>query len=123
MSNKLDELWELWKERESAIAARDDEVNMVIPKEIQEEIDEVMDSYAQDIAKIDAAIAEAEYEVRGLVVSMGKTLDSDHLMALYNHGKTSWDTKGLDGFAVAHSEINVFKKVGEPYVTIKEKKQ
>lgn len=122
MTNKLDELWQLRQEREALIALRDKKVNALIPKEIQAEIDETMDDFVPEIAKFDAAIAETEFEVRGMVVSDGVSWQSDHLMAQYNHGKTSWDTKGLDGFAVAHPEINVFKKVGDPYVTIKEKK-
>lgn len=122
MTNKLDELWQLKQEREFLISARDGKVQLAIPKEVQDEIDFIMDNYQQDIAKIDAAIAETEFEVRGLVVSEGKTLDSDHLQAQFNKGRETCDMKGLKGYAVANPEVNAFIKVGDPYVTIKEKK-
>jgi hypothetical protein len=42
-------------------------------------------------------------------------------MAMYTKPRVTWDSKGIEGFSVAHPEINVFRKVGEPSVSIKAK--
>ena len=41
-----------------------------------------------------------------------------NLHAVYSKPRTSWDTKGIAGFAVAHPEILAFQKIGNPSVRI-----
>jgi hypothetical protein len=42
------------------------------------------------------------------------------LQVVYSKGQTLWDSKGLEGYAVAHPEINQFKKDGKPSAKIVE---
>ena len=40
-------------------------------------------------------------------------------MAQYNHGRVTYDSKRLDGLALAYPAINECKKTGDPYVVLK----
>lgn len=40
-------------------------------------------------------------------------------MAVYNKGRVSWDSSGLNGYMVAHPEITAFRKEGEPSITLR----
>lgn len=65
------------------------------------------------------AIASVETNVKQQVLGVGHTVKGEHLMAILISGRVSWDSKGLDGYAVAHPEIERFRKQGEPSVTIR----
>ena len=64
---------------------------------------------------LDAYVAE----VKADVLAHGETVKGAHLMAVWVKGRTSWDSKRLDGYAAAHPEIETFRSVGEPSVTIR----
>ncbi len=40
-------------------------------------------------------------------------------MAVWSKGRETWDTKSLDGYALAHPEIASLRKVGDPSVSIR----
>jgi hypothetical protein len=72
-----------------------------------------------DIALIKEACTKLETEIKDAVLELNETVTASTLQAIPCKGKTSWDGKGLTGYAVAHPEINVFKKTGNPYAMIK----
>jgi hypothetical protein len=60
--------------------------------------------------------------VKESVIAGGESVKGEFLHAVYVKGRTTWETKLLDGFAAAHPEILQFRKVGEPSVTIRSSK-
>lgn len=60
-----------------------------------------------------------EKGIKESVLSIGEPVKGEFLQAIFIKGRVSWDTKGLDGYAVAHPEILIFKKTGEPSVSLK----
>lgn len=66
-----------------------------------------------------ANIAGLEASVKAEVVAAGASVKGTRLHAVYARGRVSWDTPGLDGYAVANPEIGTFKRVGEPSVSIR----
>lgn len=75
------------------------------------------------IEKHEETINAARELLKEHVLKTGQTFKSDWgLTIVYNKGRESWDSKGLNGYAVAHPEIVCFKKVGAPYASIKEAK-
>ena len=103
----------------------------VLEMEYQQKIDTVM-APVRDIAaalrdelesKTDGLrqeIAEMEDNVRQDVLALGESVKGLRRQAVYNKPRVSWDTRGLDGYAVAHPEIEHFRKVGEPSVSFRE---
>lgn len=57
--------------------------------------------------------------VKASVIAEGESVKGERLQAVWVKGRTSWDTKALDGYSAAHPEIERFRKVGEPNVTIR----
>ena len=56
------------------------------------------------------------------VISKNKSITGEKLQAVFSKGRTTWDSQELEGFALAHPEINKLKKVGKPSVSIREVK-
>lgn len=103
-------------------------IDSVLTPEILAKVEEIKAEYKP---KFDLLENDAEYiarkkegdalteEIKADVISLGETVKGSALMAVYAKGRTTWDNKGLDGFATAHPEIEKFRKVGEPSVSIR----
>lgn len=64
-------------------------------------------------------INKLEEEIKAEVIESGKKYKNDLAEVSYRKGytRTSWDTKKLEGYAVAHPEVEEFKKVSEVSAT------
>lgn len=60
-----------------------------------------------------------ENEVKAYILCTQNTVKGSHLMAVWNKGRVSWDSKLLAGYSIAHPDILAAKKVGEPTVTFR----
>jgi hypothetical protein len=108
MSNKLDELSELYAKRDLLNLKQKAAEDAVITPEIQ---------------ALTEQIAETEAVVKEQTLTIGETQKGQFLQAVYMSGRVSWDTKGLEGLAIVIPEINNLKKIGEPSVTIRSNKK
>jgi hypothetical protein len=75
--------------------------------------------FEAEVADLEQAAAEQEAAIKAAVTAHGTSVKGTHLHAVYAKGRASWDNTGLTGYAVAHPEINVFKTVGAPSVSIR----
>lgn len=57
------------------------------------------------------------------VIASEDTVTGEKLQAVFSKGRTTWDTKKLEGYTLAHPELNELKKTGKPSVSIREIKQ
>lgn len=60
-----------------------------------------------------------EDSIRADVVALAHTVKGAELMAVYAKGHVTWDSKAMAGYAAAHPEIEAFKTVGKPSVSIR----
>jgi hypothetical protein len=58
-------------------------------------------------------IVELEEMLKQAVMLRGASVAGDQLQVVYSKPKTTWDSAGLNGYAVAHPEILAFRKQGE----------
>lgn len=72
------------------------------------------------MAKQEASLTE---EIKVVVVKSGESIKGQKLQAIFAKGRTTWDTRALEGYAIGHPELNALKKVGEPSVSIREVKE
>lgn len=56
-------------------------------------------------------------DLETLVLAAATTFHGSKWMVKWNKGRESWDTSKLAGFALAHPELLVLKKVGDPTVS------
>jgi hypothetical protein len=76
------------------------------------EVQPLFDTSAERIA----TLAE---EIKREVLDHGTSVKGAHLQAVYSRGRVSWDTRGLDRYAVEHPEVIRFRKQGEPAVSLR----
>lgn len=102
------------------------EKSLKIPPEVSEiiavydkRIELMQESYVPLLNTINVEITNIVNEIEKKVLEVGKSLDGSFLKAVYYKARTSWDTKGLEGFAVAHPEIQAFRSYGKPSVQIR----
>lgn len=86
---------------------------------IKEELDKIEAYYKPTMLDLLKSLNEFEPKIKELVVAHGSTVNIPGIKAIYNKGRVSWDTKGLDGFMVAHPEITAFRSIGKPSVSIR----
>ncbi len=68
---------------------------------------------------VEAQLAALEAEIKQEVISGGATVKGQHFMAVWNKGRVTWDAKLLEGFTLAHPELEKARKVGEPTCTLR----
>jgi hypothetical protein len=93
------------------LTARRAEIAAIVEKRVA--------NLTQEMAEYSAEIAFLEDSVKGFVKTRAKSLKGAFFDVIYSKGKSSWDTKGLDGYAVTHPEILQFKKTGEPSTSLR----
>jgi hypothetical protein len=123
MSNKLDELSELYAKRDLLNLKQKAAEDAVITPEIQAELSLIRFDFNAELAPLAEQIAETEAVVKEQTLTIGETQKGQFLQAVYMSGRVSWDTKGLEGLAIVIPEINNLKKVGEPSVSIRSNKK
>ena len=76
-------------------------------------------AFAVKLEGVSENIAALEAEIKQAVISAGTTVKGSFIQAVFTKGRVSWDTKSLDGYAVAHPELLSLRKVGEPSVSLR----
>ena len=92
--------------------------NVLTPEQRQQlaDIDAELES---SIEPAQATAAALEAEVKAEVIKAGASVKGAHLHAVWAKPRVSWDTKALDGYAVAHPELLAFRKEGDASVSIR----
>jgi len=94
-------------------------IDTVLTPEIREKLAEIDTEFSFQKKAVQDSIDQAEIEIKEAVKEAGETIRGKFLMAVYNKGRVSWDTKSLDGYAAAHPEVAQFRKVGDPSISIR----
>lgn len=117
----LDALADARDEAETIRLWTEDARQALIPAEVKQAIADLDAEIAPRQSAITERIAELETKIKDAVVSAGETVKGARIQAVFTKGRESWDSKGLSGYAVAHPEIQAFRKVGEPSVSLRSK--
>jgi hypothetical protein len=86
---------------------------------VKDELDALAAEFAPLMDAANASRDTAKATAVDAVKAAGETVKGDRLMLVYGKPRETWDTKALTGYAAAHPEIERFKKVGEPTVTVR----
>ena len=103
----LDELAELRQMRDV----------MALP--FQETIADLQAKIDDVCSPVDVKIDKKEKAIKDAVLVGGETVKGDVLMAMWSKGRTSWNTKGLEGVIAIYPDIAKLKEIGEPSVSIR----
>jgi hypothetical protein len=121
VTEKLDTLADYQAQADMLALEKQALIDAVLTPEIKAQIAEIEAEFAGKGKAVGEHITALTNEIKAEVLAHGESCKGEHLQAVWMKGRTSWDTKGLDGYAVAHPEIAAFKTVGEPTVTIRKR--
>lgn len=117
---KLNQLAELDAHREIIRLDKQNAIDTILTDEVKAQlsaIDVEFDPLTEAVNDT-AKIIEADIKVG--VLAHGTTVKGAYT-AIYRKGRVTWSTKALEGYATAHPEIEQFKKIGNPSVSIRRK--
>lgn len=117
--NELDKLADMQAERDVLAMSKQAAIDAVITLEIKAQIADIEAEYAPILEAADLQIQAKTNEIKRLVITCGESFKGTFLHAVFAKGRVSWDTKRLDGYAVAHPEIAAMRSTGEPSVSIR----
>ena len=115
---KLDRLAELDAHRDAVLMDKEALKQQIMPEEVKQQLRDVDSEYNPKLEAISQERAQLEAEVRNDVMVYGVSVKGERYRASYVKGRISWNTEALDGYALAHPEINICRKEGAPTVRI-----
>lgn len=77
----------------------------------------------QELKTLTKKRSELIEAINKVVLKKEESIKGDGLQAIFSKGRTTWDTAKLNGYAIAHPEIEQLRKVGKPSVSIREVKE
>lgn len=119
ITSLLNELSELQSAVDVINLRFDDKADSIMTPEITDALACVEAERANAVNTASEGIGKIQTRIKEYVLDHGKSVKADYLHAIYAKGRVSWDSKGLAGYAVAHPEVEAFKKVGKPSVSIR----
>lgn len=115
----LENLTELYAQRDLLSIDRKRAEEAAIPKEVQEKLADIRGEFDPKENAVADKIAELETQIKAEVLTAGISCKGGSLNAVYMKGRITWDTKGLEGLMIAVPQLGQFRKTGEPSVTIR----
>lgn len=106
----------------TAVANAKDEYDarrQAILRPVQPELDALEAEFGPWIAAKEDAASVAEADARAAVRAHGTSVRHAGVHAVYARGRVTWDGKGLAEYVQDHPDVEVFRKVGEPSVSLR----
>lgn len=119
IEQKLDKLAEFEAQRSLISAHKQEAIDSAITPEVRQLLAGIEVEFANQSQAVDANIAALTEEIKQGVLAAGVTIRGGGIMAVWNKGRTSWDSKKLDGMASIIPQLNDARKVGEPTVSFR----
>lgn len=119
---KLDELAACRKELAVIYDEQDNDQKVAIPPEVQAALEAVASEFERSISTALLIMNNLEDQIKAEILERQASVKGASLHAVWSKGRTTWETKQLEAYALGHPEILNFQKVGQPSVTIREAK-
>ena len=94
-------------------------IDSILTPEIKQQLEDVDAEFAPALDKLNLDLSIKESELKDAVVQEGQTVRGSTHMAVYTKGRTSWDTKMLDGLILVMPQLAEAKTIGNPSVSIR----
>lgn len=118
-ADKLERLANLYSQRDLLPLHKKEAISQALPPEFLKSLEDIEAEFSGTEQAVCDNIAALEAEIKADVIAEGSTIKGNIFMAVWNKGRVSWDSKLLDGFLMAHPELEKARKVGEPSVTLR----
>ena len=94
-------------------------IERVLTPEIKDLLAEIDAEFDPKIAELNMTLSILEAQIKEQVLISGQTVKGSLHQFVFSKPRVSWDTKLLDGYAMAHPEILHFRKEGNPSVSVR----
>lgn len=115
----IDGLEDLYAQREFLSAEKSKLLDAAIPPEVKAVIADIEAEFEGKQSAVNSQIADVETTAKELVIQEGATVKGNLIQAVYSKPRVTWDSKILEGLAIAMPEIEKAKKVGSPSVSFR----
>jgi uncharacterized protein YifE (UPF0438 family) len=114
-------LAELLEARQCAadVAKQRDAERDAVLAAVRDQLDAVEAKYAARLAGANQLVRDLEEAVKEGVLRLGRSVQVGDVRAIFNRGRTTWDSKGLADYAQYNPEVARFRKVGKPAAYIR----
>lgn len=116
----LDALAELQAQRDLIEMERARMVDAVLAP-VRAELDAVEAEFGEKLISVSEKIVALSEEIKARVIECGKTVKGEHIIAVYNRGRVTWDTEALEGMARLIPQIAQARKEGAPMVILRKR--
>jgi len=118
-----EEKMELYYSRREALQLlalkEQEEIDKVLTPEIMAQVESIRTKYKDTKEAVSFELGVLEQEIKESVLEMKETIKSKNVMAVWNKGRVSWDSKLLEGMAKLEPKLLAARKEGEPTVSIR----
>lgn len=113
---KLNNLAKMEDEAHAATMVASEKVKSLIPEEVQAQTDAVWEEFRVGDGERTAKINRIKGEIAEAVLERGESVAGTEIRASFVKGRITWNTKGLEGFVLAHPELKELRREGKPTV-------
>ena len=89
--------------------------------EIRDAVEAIEAEFSQKDEAVDENITQLEGEIKAAVIEYGVTVSGDHLQAVFNKGRTSFETERVKAYLKSEGLLDKYTKKGKPYCSLKKK--
>lgn len=86
---------------------------------VQPQLDAIDADMTPRLKQLAERLAAAELAVKQAVLAFGRSYWKGQVKVTYSRGRVTFDSKGLQEYAATHPDVEKFKKVGNPIVSIR----
>ncbi len=104
---------------DSINAEKKELIDQVLTQEIKEKLAEIDEEFDPKIEQLSQEKSALESDIKAEVLQAGRTIKGTYHSFVWSKPRVSWDTKALDGYALAHPEIAQFRTEGSPSVSVR----
>ncbi len=119
IKHNLDCLADYQAEREVLLLRKQEAIDNLLTPELKAQMAAIEEAFAERVATVDEAIVHSEANVKEMVLQYGMSVKGNFLHAVWSKARITWDTRGLEGYIVAHPEVGAFRSVGKPSVSLR----
>ena len=94
-------------------------IDQVLTPEIKEKLAEIDAEFDPKSDELSQQKSMLEADIKMEVLQAGQTVKGTFHSFVWSKPRVSWDTKALDGYALAHPEIAQFRTEGSPSVSVR----
>jgi len=115
----LDEMANIQAQIDALRLQKQAEIDKIMTPEIKMELSALDVEYDQMAEVAENKLSAIKAQVKELVIESGESIKGEFVQAIYSKPRTTWNSKALEGYAMAHPEILEARKIGKPSVRFK----